>query len=59
MGNPMIQVEHCPEIDDAKMFEIEFKEDWGKAATLGLVPEGCAIFHQGNVIIPVKGDKEV
>lgn len=55
----MIQVEHCPEIDDAKMFEIEFKEDWGKAATLGLVPEGCAIFHQGNVIIPVKGDKEV
>ena len=27
MGNPMIQVEHCPEIDDARTFEVEFNDN--------------------------------
>ena len=57
MEDKMIQVEHCPEVDDARTFEVEFREDWGAAATLGLVPEGCAIFHQGNIIIPVDNEK--
>ena len=28
MGNPMVQVEHCPEIDDARNFEVEFETSW-------------------------------
>lgn len=66
MGNPMVQVEHCPEIDDARNFgvdvgngqakcgliEVEFKDTWENAASLGLCITGHGIFHDG-VIIPV------
>lgn len=37
MGNPMIQVEHCPEFDDARTFEVKFNDTWENNATLALV----------------------
>lgn len=24
----MIQIEHCPEVDDARTFEVEFESSW-------------------------------
>ena len=58
MGNPMIQVEHCPEIDDARTFEVEFNDTWGNNATLALVEidmtealinSGIKLVDYGNV----------
>ena len=62
----MIQVEHCPEVDDARNFgvdagegpdkcgliEVEFNDTWENVASLGLCIRGHGIFHEG-VIIPV------
>lgn len=53
MGNPMIQVEHCPEVDDARTFEVEFTDKWCNKTTLGLQVTGHGVFHDGAIIIPV------
>jgi len=37
MENPMIQVEHCPEVDDARTFGVEFNDTWENNTTLALV----------------------
>lgn len=49
----MIQVEYCPEVDDARTFEVEFNDTWENAASLGLCITGHGIFHDGAIIIPV------
>lgn len=52
MGNPMIQVEHCPEIDDARIFEVEFKDNWENAMTLDITGHGI-LYNDTIITIPV------
>ena len=44
----MVQVEHCPEVDDARTFEVEFIDKWCSKTTLSL-----CMFDDGVIILPV------
>lgn len=45
MGNPMIQVEHCPEVDDARTFGVDVGNGQDKC---GLIVWGVGLFEHLN-----------
>lgn len=50
MGNPMIQVKHCPEVDDARDFGIDVGQDKDKT---GLIIRGVGMFSMYTNSEPV------
>lgn len=45
MGNRMVQVEHCPEIDDARNFGVDIGNGQDKC---GLIVYGVGLFEHMN-----------
>lgn len=47
----MVQVEHCPEIDDARTFEVEFETSWEEGQSPLIVTGHGIVEHMKDIIL--------
>lgn len=51
MGNPMVQVEHCPQVDDARTFEVEFETSWEEGQSPSIVTGHGIVEHMKDILL--------
>lgn len=47
----MVQVEHCPEVDDARTFEVEFKTSWEEGQSPLIVTGHGIVEHMKDIVL--------